>query len=533
MADTGIFGLSEEEIRRMLAQFGASPEDKSAANSERWITAGLSMLANPHRGQELQAIGQGGLAGQAAYRDTLNQRVKDRGAAITQGVGIQKMMKDSALTDYQLQLLNEGRAPGAGGPSAAAPGGFRPGGTVADAFSAPSAGATQAAPQQANVTVLTFMQKARNLGVEEPVRLALASGGPEGFRKAAEIISEHSKPHFGQGVNPIVRDPNSGNFIVKPPQGMSDVLAANAGAVEGAKAGFDFVQVPDGRGGTTMMSRADAAKTLGGTQQRPPPIVNEDKNVPFTDAERAAMERDQARPAGYSQGPVQQHAATAAIDTTEQGKRTAQTTRAANSERMYDAVRQQYMAARDMAPHLANMEKLDAEGVFSGPAGALGEKAASWINSAFPDANVSAQKLGNSESYRSEISRLQQAIAKSFPGSQSDKELSALLSSLPDLMLNPQGRAQVREVLSRKAADAERVYDSASEHFNKNDTLVGWKPPGFTPPSQSFGAAPPAQAPKPAAAMGPNVVGNHVFPSPAAAQAFRVDMERRKRAGTP
>lgn len=35
-------------------------------------------------------------------------------------------------------------------------------------------------------------------------------------------------------------------------------------ATEGAKANFDFVQVPDGRGGTRMMSKAEATRTLGG-----------------------------------------------------------------------------------------------------------------------------------------------------------------------------------------------------------------------------------------------------------------------------
>ena len=35
-------------------------------------------------------------------------------------------------------------------------------------------------------------------------------------------------------------------------------------ASEGAKANFDFVQVPDGRGGTRMMSKAEATRSLGG-----------------------------------------------------------------------------------------------------------------------------------------------------------------------------------------------------------------------------------------------------------------------------
>jgi hypothetical protein len=35
-------------------------------------------------------------------------------------------------------------------------------------------------------------------------------------------------------------------------------------ATEGAKANFDFVQVPDGRGGTRMMSKAEATRSLGG-----------------------------------------------------------------------------------------------------------------------------------------------------------------------------------------------------------------------------------------------------------------------------
>lgn len=73
------------------------------------------------------------------------------------------------------------------------------------------------------------------------------------------------RPKLGEGVLPITD--NAGNVIgVRPMPGATQAAAGQAGAVEGARAGFDMVTVETPHG-PRLMTRAQAAELSGGRSQ--------------------------------------------------------------------------------------------------------------------------------------------------------------------------------------------------------------------------------------------------------------------------
>jgi hypothetical protein len=112
------------------------------------------------------------------------------------------------------------------------------------------------------------------------------------YDEIGKMIADSAKPHFSNGVG-FQRDPAGGGYRfiggmaspgsfpveqdglgglrVSPIQGMQEAAAGLEGAktraTEGARASFDLVDVPDGRGGNIKMTRAQAIQVLGGGYQ--------------------------------------------------------------------------------------------------------------------------------------------------------------------------------------------------------------------------------------------------------------------------
>lgn len=104
-----------------------------------------------------------------------------------------------------------------------------------------------------------------NMGIPE-VALATAASSEDPAKAISDLVKEFSKPVFGQGKIPLVRGRTG--FRAEVPQGFNEALAAQAEAetraTEGAKAGFDIVDVPMGDGTTQRMTRDQAIRRLGG-----------------------------------------------------------------------------------------------------------------------------------------------------------------------------------------------------------------------------------------------------------------------------
>ncbi len=509
MMDT--LGFDPTMLQGLLAQFAPTEDEKKKSRMEGILAAGLSLLG-AQKGQELPALGRAGLLGMATMNERQKELTKERGANITQALGAQKLAKDIQFTDIGMNMVRGTRgvpgAPTLGG----APGMPTGGGSIGPA-SSNNAELGFALAGKKDVADVLHRQNAITQG----------HGGTllQGGNVVGQVTAQGTYLYPGGDMTKPVWYPSPQEAIAAASKQAGEIK----GAESAAQAKYDFIPVPMGGGETRMMSKADALEFLRGQQQPPAaPGYSVHGNISPQGMQRIQEDASGQRPlgtVGVTPSPTSVHATNAAVDTGELSKRKAREEQVQNSGKAYEDITKQFRAGRDMAPHLANMEKLEAAGVFSGPAGAIGAKGASWINSMFPDANVSGEKLSNTQTYQSEIGKMQQAIAKSFPGAQSDAELRALTASLPDLMQTPQGRAQVRDVLARKNQDAESTYDSASQYYKQNGDLIGWKPPMFTPPAAGFGGTP---TPKPTAAGARNTTVMTILksnPSPAALEELK------------
>lgn len=252
-------GMDAETLRKLMAQFQPNDADKASARSDAFVDGGLALLANSRRGHEMEALGNAGLFGRGTYRSTLNDLTKQRGASIAQAGGAFKLGKEISRLDQQNAML-KGDEPA---PAPAAPVPFPHGGTVADALTGDSAGPNAATPAAIapapsgasappNVTRNYFMQRARDLGVDAPMRLALAAD-TDPFGKAATILAEASKPHVMSGGQTLygadgrvrANAPNIDKGMQMGPNGVEAmpgygaVAAGFAGGVKGAESAAD------------------------------------------------------------------------------------------------------------------------------------------------------------------------------------------------------------------------------------------------------------------------------------------------------
>lgn len=183
------------------------------------------------------------------------------------------------------------------------------------------------------------------------------------------------------------------------------------------------------------------------------------------------------------------------LETAEGRKRAGYQSMLRSSEEQYNEIRKNFVAARTMVNHVANLEKADKGEIFSGPGGLLMAGAANWFNSLIPGAGISSERLANTQFAEAEISRMQQALGKAFPGQQSNYELQVVTNSLPQLIKTAEGRAKIYAAMRQAAAWSEANYKSASQHMKANDgSLIGWLP-DLPPPIESL-RRPPAPASK-------------------------------------
>jgi hypothetical protein len=325
------------ELQGLLAQLGPNDADKNSARQAAILQFGLGLLGAP-KGGEFQRLGMSGMNAAGQYHEALQNAAKERQANLQQAATMQEFMRKAQFAK-QLETELGGGAPAVPGAASGGAPGSAPAGPPAMA-PAPQGGA----PSQPGGLVGQLL----SMGVPvSAIRLAAQSSGPcgsavearGGIRQAARYVTGAGSLHAGRRNACVCsehrqrhayRADNKVEVLPGYAESTGAIAGATARAQEGAKAALDFVDVPDGRGGTVKMPRDMAAKLLGG--QQPAQGGNDFQfnlqNQPPN--ERAAMLRDMQNPSAnmprgnFGQAPsaVDVHGATAAIDTQQGGVRT-------------------------------------------------------------------------------------------------------------------------------------------------------------------------------------------------------------------
>lgn len=100
----GFMGMSDEELKRILAMMGPSDADKKQAKSLGLLSAGLAMLGAP-KGQEWNALGRAGLLGVGAYQNELQDLSRQK----FQGIGARSALMNMASQEQGLRDAAEAR----------------------------------------------------------------------------------------------------------------------------------------------------------------------------------------------------------------------------------------------------------------------------------------------------------------------------------------------------------------------------------------------------------------------------------------
>ncbi|OZI20498.1 hypothetical protein CAL26_23680 [Bordetella genomosp. 9] len=225
------------------------------------LAAGLGILANARGANSQNAIGAGALAGlqaaqgaqQTAY---LNDYRKAQAA---------KLQQDSEKQRALLGLLGGITPDGqAGGAAQAMP--------VAASGTAP---ASPIAPPKGGLANMSIDQVAliKALGggdLTDAWKLAHygQDRNPGSFNVGADGQLTYT-PSIDKGQTPVIKDGRVVGVQNLPGavESAASMAGATAGATAGAQAGYDLVPVPDGKGGTQLMPRAQAVGALGGGVQ--------------------------------------------------------------------------------------------------------------------------------------------------------------------------------------------------------------------------------------------------------------------------
>jgi hypothetical protein len=252
------------------------------------ISAGLF---NSNKGNIFGSAGSGMLAGVGQGMRAVSDANKERALSMNMRLQNEKLKKEMRFQDFLAQEMG-GEQP-AGAPPVA-PGAFPAPGSATSQFGLPPQ-APASGPAAAPGTRKTLLQVAKERGVEEPVRYALASGTTEGLHAAAKIVAEASKPQtlspgqqqFSADGRPLFSVPNLPNGMRMGQNGAElipgfadaqrELTGATAGATSQAQAQYDLVEVPLPNGQKVMMPRAQAVQVLGGQGGQRPPEIKMDR----------------------------------------------------------------------------------------------------------------------------------------------------------------------------------------------------------------------------------------------------------------
>ncbi len=100
----GLFGIDPEQLKALMAQFGASPEDQQAANKQALQALGFGLLQG-RKGNELATIGQAGFGAMNARQQSLADAQSGKMRSIQTGLGLAKFSNE--LQNQQAQQAQQ------------------------------------------------------------------------------------------------------------------------------------------------------------------------------------------------------------------------------------------------------------------------------------------------------------------------------------------------------------------------------------------------------------------------------------------
>jgi hypothetical protein len=525
------------QLQPIMQQLGPTEDEKRQARGTAALMAAAGLLGT-RKGFEGQGIGQAIQGGLLGYNQDMRNISQQRASNIGAASSLLQMQKQLGMMEGFGNIFNDGPAPAQVSNGVAPTAGVSP--RTASQFANPSDTAGFQAMPPAQPTVPQGTPPTGVNGFSPPDwRQTMPSAVKASIRAsmdpkvAAEYLTKWSETKMGpdgtvtdMGGRPLYRatpqgvlyfDPGGSTRFVAYDQASNKAAAEQAGAVKGAEtAAQEAAQFPYRTGQATgprgepiygFQSQlygqpgGQAGQPTGDPNKRVTLNLN---NTPIGEAYAALKDAQGGggMPAvGQSPGtirgasPVDIRAAEEGILTGEQQKREGWKTMLENSKAQYDDITKRFTAAKAMANHADNMAKADKGELFSGPGGAIAAAGANWFNSLIPGANVEGSRLADTQYAASEVSKMQQALGKAFPGQQSNYELQTVTNALPTLMITPEGRQRIYAAIKQASAMETANYRSASQHYKANNgNLVGWEPVDM-PPIEQFKSGPSNQAP--------------------------------------
>jgi hypothetical protein len=258
--------MAEFDFSTIAQYLQPSEEDRQRALKSSLMVAGLGMLANNqgHYGALGPALGAGGLMGMQNYTGALEQAGKAREKSLQQGLALEKMKRDMAARDAFSKMYSPPPSPSpfpqTGGVMPAPPTGSMAPASGSAGPTLEQIGQLMAIDPNMGKAALELW-KAQNPGMQVADGFAFNPRTlPPGFVPQMKVTP--------QGTAVQVSPNQQGQPEITVPKGAAEAARTFADVGERSKAALDMIQVPDGRGGTRMMTRESAATMLG--IQEPP-----------------------------------------------------------------------------------------------------------------------------------------------------------------------------------------------------------------------------------------------------------------------
>lgn len=269
----------------------------------------------------------------------------------------------------------------------------------------------------------------------------------------------------GPDTYPVVSGPNG--LKVQEVGGLNDARAASTAAVEGAKANYDLVTVPDGQGGTRMMSRSQALgrpQTPQVSPQSPPRVATLDVTQPSQNVGGTGR--------GLSPGEIAQQTELAKFHT----------------QTFVDT----QTAGRAASKGLQNLDRIDQlmDGVSTGKLTPTGMQVSAYAQAfGIPiDPKLPNKQAAEALTAQIALENRNPAGGAGMPGAMSDNDLKFLRSMAPGLSQTTEGRKMIidskRKILQRDQEVSQLARDYRKKNGGKLDD-------GFVQTLQDYSSAHP------------------------------------------
>lgn len=287
----------------------------------------------------------------------------------------------------------------------------------------------------------------RGIGVPDAaIQLALSEKDP--FAALSKLAEGYSKPINPAGQVPVVRTQNGFKAVL--PEGAAAAYGEITAAQERARAQYDLVDVPDGRGGMIRMPRAQA---LGGQ-----PSVGVAANPPLTPEQQRWVEQNggagarnlgpQFPPAagavGWAPGKVEEESAIAAARA--QQERVTKTQGAAVEDFIKNAYRPTLDAGKTAVDANASIDMLEKLKDVTGASAPAKLFLARWATSIGIPSDKAAEFAASGEIFQQYVMKRNWALLNEAKGPQTEGDAQRALKTDAQLQGTPMYNQYVMDV---------------------------------------------------------------------------------------